>query len=93
MDAYNPVAIPLEASAKLSKKQSPSSEKEESEMANIPPYRRAVGSFMYCMVGTSPDIVATVGVVAQFFNNPRLAYWQAVKRLSRYLQGLQNLVL
>jgi hypothetical protein len=32
MDAYNPVATPLEASAKLSKKQSPSSEKEASEM-------------------------------------------------------------
>jgi hypothetical protein len=45
------------------------------------------------MVGTRPDIVATVGVVAQFFNNPRLAHWQAVKRLLRYLQGLQNLVL
>jgi hypothetical protein len=66
MDAYNPVATPLEASAKLSKNQSPSSEKEESEMANIP-YRRAVGSFMYCMVGTRLDIAATVGVVAQFF--------------------------
>lgn len=84
MDAYNPVATPLEASAKLSKKQSPSPEKEESEMANIP-YRRAVGSFMYCMVGTRLDIAATVGVVAQFFNNPRLAHLQAVKRLLRYL--------
>jgi hypothetical protein len=29
MDAYNPVATPLEAGAKLSKKQSPSSKKEE----------------------------------------------------------------
>jgi hypothetical protein len=69
MDAYNPVATPLEAGAKLSEKQNPSSEKEEFKMVNIP-YKEAVGSFMYCMVGTRPDIAATVGVVAQFFNNP-----------------------
>jgi hypothetical protein len=69
MDAYNPVATPLEESAKVSKKQSPSLEKEESGMANIP-YRRAVGSLMYCMVGTRADIAAAVGVVAQFLYNP-----------------------
>jgi ATP-binding cassette subfamily B (MDR/TAP) protein 1 len=87
MDAYNPVATPLEAGAKLSKKQSPSLEKEESEMANIP-YRRAVGSLMYCMVGTRPNIATAVGVVARYLNNPRLAHWQVVKKLLRYLQGL-----
>jgi ATP-binding cassette subfamily B (MDR/TAP) protein 1 len=68
MDAYNPVATPLEVGAKLSKKQSPSLEKEESEMADIP-YRRAVGSLMYCGVGTRPDIAGAMGVVVQFLNN------------------------
>ncbi len=73
MDACNIVATPLEIGAKLSQKQSPSLEKEEYEMANIP-YNRVVDSPIYCMVGIRPNVITIVRIVAQFLNNPRLAH-------------------
>jgi hypothetical protein len=45
------------------------------------------------MVGIRPNIVATIGIVAQSFNNPGLPQWQGIKQLLRYLQGIQNLAL
>jgi hypothetical protein len=74
MDAYNPIATLLEIGVKFSKKQSPSSTKEEFEMVNMP-YRRVVGSLMYCMVVTRLDVATTMGIVAQFFSNLGLAPW------------------
>jgi hypothetical protein len=89
MDACNPITTPLEISVKFSHKQSPSSKKKEYEMANVP-YSRVVGSLIYCMVGIRPNVTIVMGVVAQFFNNFRLAHWQVVKRLLKYLQGSQK---
>ncbi len=73
------IATPLDASAKLSKGQSTSSMEEQHEMANDP-YKAAISSLMYCMVGTRLDLAATIGVVVQFFNNLGLPNWQAMKQ-------------
>ena len=54
---------------KLSSKQSPSSEKEKEEMRKVP-YALAVGSLMYAMVCTRPDIAHAVRVVSKFLSNP-----------------------
>ena len=40
------------------------------EMSKVP-YASAVGSLMYAMVCTRPDISHAVGVVSQFLTNPR----------------------
>ena len=61
-------------------------------MKNIP-YREAMGSLMYAVMGTRPDIAFAVSTVAQFLDNPRWAHWEAVKRIFRYLRGMQNLEL
>ena len=53
---------------KLSSKQSPSSEKEKEEMRKVP-YALAVGSLMYAMVCTRPDIAQAIGVVSRFLSN------------------------
>jgi hypothetical protein len=47
---------------------------EKCEMANVP-YKVAIGSLMYYMVGTRLALVVIVRVVAQFFNNLRLPHW------------------
>ncbi len=78
MATCKPLATPLDASVKFSKGQNPGSMEEECEMVNVP-YKVVVGNFMYYMVGTRLDMVAIVGVVVQFFNNPRLPHWQVVK--------------
>ena len=59
-----PVATPLQVGDKLTKLQEPQSEAEEQEMSAIP-YGNAVGSLIYAMLGTRPDIAAAVGVCSQ----------------------------
>ena len=54
------------------------SEKEKQEMRGVP-YASAVGSLMYVMVCTRPNIPHTVGVPRQFLSNPGKEYWIVVK--------------
>lgn len=55
MNDCKPVSVPLGKNFKLSVNQSPNNEEEKSEMSNIP-YASAVGSQMYLMVCTRPDL-------------------------------------
>ena len=43
------------------------------------PYASAVGSLMYAMVCTRPDITHEVGVVSRFLTNQGKELWEAVK--------------
>ena len=58
----------------------------ESTDVNIP-YREAIGSLMYLMIGTRPDIAYAVGKLAQHSQNPKQEDWTAVKRVFRYIKG------
>ncbi len=51
------------------------------------PYQQAVGSLMYAMLCTRPDLAYPISVVSQHMANPSLEHWIAVKRIFRYLQG------
>ncbi|WJZ96998.1 hypothetical protein VitviT2T_015634 [Vitis vinifera] len=55
-------------------------------MSNVP-YASAIGSLMYAMVCTRPDIAHAVGVVSKFMSRPRKQQWEAVKWILRYLKG------
>ena len=78
------VSSPLATHFKLSTKQSPSTDEEKEDMERIP-YASAVGSLMYAMVCTRPDIAHAVGVVSRFLSNPGREHWNAVKWIMRYL--------
>jgi ATP-binding cassette subfamily B (MDR/TAP) protein 1 len=54
------------------------------------PYAPTVGSLMYAMVATQPDIAHAVGVVSRFMHNPGRPHWNAVKHMFRYLVGTQD---
>lgn len=49
-------------------------------------YQSAVGSLMYAMLGTRPDLAFSISVVSRFASNPTQAHWSAVKRIFRYLK-------
>jgi len=70
----------------MSSKQCPKSENEKEEMQNIS-CSSTVGSLMYVMVCTRPDIAHVVGVVSRFLANSRKEHWQVVKWILRYLKG------
>ena len=63
------VCSPLASHLKLSSKQYPTSEKDMKEMKKVP-YASIVGSLMYAMVCTRPDIAHTIRVVSRFLTNP-----------------------
>jgi hypothetical protein len=83
------IGAPTDINVKLSTSQSPQSDEERAEMVKIP-YQNAIGSLMYAMIGTRPDIAYSVGVLSKYNANPGKAHWQAVKRVFRYLQGTKN---
>ena len=84
------VSSPLASHFKLSSRHSPSTDKEKEDMRRVP-YASAVGSLMYAMVCTRPDIAYAVGVVSRFLSNPGRQHWEAVKWIMRYLRGTSKL--
>ena len=63
MQDCKPISTPL--SINCSSRMSPSSEAERMDMSRVP-YASAVGSLMYAMICTRPDIAQAVGVVSRF---------------------------
>lgn len=55
------------------------------------PYSEAVGSLMYAMLGTRPDISFAVTTLARFAKNPGPVHWEAVLRVFKYLKGTRAL--
>ena len=89
MKDCKPVSTPINSGTKLTKEMSPKTEEEISEMKLVP-YRSAVGSLIYLVTGTRPDIAVAVGEVAKYSNNPGRQHWMAVKRILRYLKETVN---
>ena len=54
------------------------------------PYREVIGSLMFIMLGTRPDIAYAVSFLGRFVKNPSLIHWKAVKRVLRYLQETKS---
>src|SRR5690606_1419300 len=51
------------------------------------PYASAVGSLMYAMIGSRPDLAHAVGVVSRFMSKPGMDHWLAIKWILKYLRG------
>ncbi|KAL0367310.1 UNVERIFIED_CONTAM: Retrovirus-related Pol polyprotein from transposon TNT 1-94 [Sesamum radiatum] len=92
MHNANPVDTPMDKSCVLSKKLYPKTEEEKKCMTKIP-YASAVGSLMYAMMRTRPDLCFAVGMVSRYQNNPEPNHWVAVKRILKYLKGTSDLAL
>lgn len=50
-------------------------------------YSRAIGSLMYAMISTRPDIAYAVAKLSRFTSNPSSHHWQAMNRVFKYLKG------
>ena len=57
------------------------------------PYASAVGSLMYAMLCTRPDICFAVGMVSRFQSNPGKEHWTAVKHIIKYLKRTRDYML
>ena len=54
------------------------------------PYASAVGSLMYAMVCTRPDIAHEMGVLSRFMSKPGKEHWTSVNRVFGYLCGTSD---
>jgi hypothetical protein len=80
------VKVPIPIGVKLSTDQCPKTHEEEEDMSCVP-YASAVGSLMYAMVCTRPDIAHAMGVLSRYMSKPGKEHWTTVKRVFRYLHG------
>ena len=63
MENAKPLSTPLPTYVKLSTCDCPTSDEDKEFMSKVP-YQSAVGSLMYAMVATRPDIAFAVGAVS-----------------------------
>ncbi|THG97055.1 hypothetical protein EW026_g4883 [Hermanssonia centrifuga] len=56
-------------------------------------YQSMIGTLLYLMLGTRPDISFAVTKLSQFMSNPTSEHMAAVKHIFRYLNGNRHLVI
>jgi len=84
MHESKPVSTPLGQHDNLSTKDAPNSDEERERMRLIP-YSNGMGSIMYYMVCSRPDLAYVVNMVSRFMTNLRPKHWGALKWVFRYL--------
>ncbi|GJZ82575.1 retrotransposon protein, putative, ty1-copia subclass [Tanacetum coccineum] len=82
--------IPMEVKHDLSNEMCASSDEEKAYMKRVP-YASAVGSIMYVVRCTRPDVAFAQNLVSRYQQNPGKLHWVAVKRLPRVSCGIRKL--
>ena len=77
--------VPMTLGMKLSKSQCPTSDLEVAMMSRIP-YASAIGSIIYAMICTRPDISYVVSMTSRYQANPGEDHWPVVKNILKYLR-------
>ena len=89
MKDCNPIDTQFARGKNLSKEMGPKTLEEKREISNVF-YSNVVGSLMYAMKCTRPDICYAIGMGNHFQANPGMMHWKAVKRILRYLKGTMD---
>ncbi|KAK1662819.1 hypothetical protein QYE76_050978, partial [Lolium multiflorum] len=92
MDESKKGFIPMLPGKVLSKTQGPATAEERERMSNIP-YASAVGSIMYAMLCTRPDIAHAVSLTSRYQSDPGMEHWTAVKNILKYLKRTKDMFL
>ena len=85
MQDSKPVKVPIPAGVRLSAEQCLKTQEEEEDMSRVP-YASEVGSLMYAMVCTRPDIAHVVGVLSRFISKLGKEHLTTVMWVFRYLR-------
>ena len=81
--------MPVLQGVKLSSAQSPTTAEDREKMSVIP-YASAIGSIMYAMLCTTPDVNLAVSLVGRYQSNPDMDHWTAVKNILKYLKRTKD---
>ena len=84
--------LPVLQGVKLSKTQSPTTAEDREKMKDVP-YASAIGSIMYAMLCTRPDVCLAISLAGRYQSNPRVDHLTVVKiilrRLRRYFSVME----
>jgi hypothetical protein len=84
--------LPMSHGVSLSKTQCPSTT-DERERMNVIPYASAIGSIMYAMICTRPDVSYALSVTSRYQADPGEGHWTAVKNILKYLRRTKDMFL
>lgn len=85
METCKPAKSPLPAKCVLTKR------KEGEAGVDATEYLKAIGSLMYAMLGTRPDLAFAIGLLARFSSDPSSTHWSSLVHVLRYLQHTKDL--
>ncbi|KAJ9544039.1 hypothetical protein OSB04_023746 [Centaurea solstitialis] len=92
MDESKKGFIPMQHGIVLSKTQCPVSSQDQDKMKSVP-YASAIGSIMYAMLCTRPDVAYSVSVTSRYQQNPGEPHWVVVKNILKYLRRTKDMFL
>lgn len=81
--------VPMSTGVQLSKSQCAMTHKDIGFMKDIP-YASAIGSIMYAMTCTRPDVAYALSMTSRHQASPGPDHWNAVKNILRYLNRTKN---
>ncbi|VFQ86015.1 unnamed protein product [Cuscuta campestris] len=82
-------SLPMVQGTSLSKTQGASTPEEVERMRNVP-YASAIGSIMYAMVCTRPDVAFALSVTSRYQSNPGESHWTALKNILKYFRRTKD---
>ncbi|KAL4281328.1 hypothetical protein GQ457_03G021410 [Hibiscus cannabinus] len=84
--------LPMRHGISLSKEMCPSTPQERERMSQIP-YALAIGSIMYAMICTRPDLSYALSMTSRYQANPGEGHWTTVKNILKYLRRTKDVFL
>ncbi|KAK8560082.1 hypothetical protein V6N12_012885 [Hibiscus sabdariffa] len=84
--------LPMRHGISLSKEMCPSTPQERERMSQIS-YASAIGSIMYAMICTRPDLSYALSMTNRYQTNPGEGHWIAVKNILKYLRRTKDVFL
>ena len=82
--------LPMSHGIKLSKSQCPTMKDERERMDKIP-YASTIGSIMYAMLCTRPDVSCALSMTSRFQPDLSECHWIAVKNIIKYLRRTKDI--
>ncbi|GJR53533.1 putative RNA-directed DNA polymerase [Tanacetum coccineum] len=81
--------LPLHHGIKISSDLCPNTDDELDKMSHVP-YASAIGSIMYAMTCTRPDVYFALSMVSRHQQNPSEGHWTVVKNILKYLRNTKD---
>ena len=92
MDQGKKGFLPVLQGVRLSSAQCPPTAEDIEEMSVIP-YASSIGSIMYAMLCTRPDVCLAISLVGRYQSNPGVDHWTTVKNILKYLKRTKDMFL